>query len=49
MISWGLVGMVWVGLGLVDMLHGLQQCEECVHVFAIGGMPVSIGHFWLQV
>jgi hypothetical protein len=39
-----LVGLVWVG----SSRSGLW-CEACVHVLATGGMPVSIGHLWLQV
>jgi hypothetical protein len=39
-----LVGMVRVG----SSRSGLW-CESWMHVLATGGMPVSVGHWWLQV
>jgi hypothetical protein len=40
-----LVGTVWVG----SSRSGLWYAAACVHVLATGGMPMSVGHLWLQV
>jgi hypothetical protein len=42
-----LVGMIWVGTSRSGLV--CSRCEACVHVLATSGMPVSIGHLWLQV
>jgi hypothetical protein len=47
MISWD---FGWdSGLDLVGLVMVCSRCEAWVHVLAIGGMPVSVGHLWLQV
>jgi hypothetical protein len=47
-------GFGWVGstgLSLVGLVHDMQQVRSLCACFglATGGMPVSIGRFWLQV
>jgi hypothetical protein len=48
-----LVGIWLVGSGsgwvLSIWFRVCSRCKACVHVSATGGMPVSVGHFWLQV
>jgi hypothetical protein len=39
----------WFGLDLVDLVMVSSRCEAWVHVLATGGMPVRVGHLWLQV
>jgi hypothetical protein len=49
--SLGLVGLDLLGLSLVHLVHGMQQVWSLCACFglATGGMPVSIGRFWLHV
>jgi hypothetical protein len=46
-----LVGLDLSGLSLVSLVHGMQQVRRLCACFglATGGMPMSVGHFWLQV
>jgi hypothetical protein len=48
MISWD---FGWDGLGWIKSVWIMvcSRCKVCVHVLATGGMPVSVGHLWLQV
>jgi hypothetical protein len=47
----GLVGLDLPGLCLVSLVHGMQQVRSlCAYYsLATGGMPVSVGRFFLQV
>jgi hypothetical protein len=42
-----MVGLNLLGLNLVGLVRGMQQCETCVHGLVTCGMPVSVGQFWL--
>jgi hypothetical protein len=35
----------WFGLGLVGLVHGIQQVRNLCACLATGGKPVSVGHF----
>jgi hypothetical protein len=46
------VWLVWIcRVFLVQLVWFMvcSRCEACVHSLAIGGMPVSVGQFGLQV
>jgi hypothetical protein len=44
-----LVWICWVFWVQLVWFVVCSRCEACVHGLAIGGMPVSVGGFWLQV
>jgi hypothetical protein len=45
-----MVGLVLSGLSLVGLVRVMQQVRRlCAWFLAIGGMPVSVVRFWMQV